>query len=331
MLGLALSVGMAAGRAFAQDHPSQPDLVHARELFNEGMDRREAGDAASAVEKLTAAHNLAQTPITGLELGRTYMMLGKLVEARQVLLSVSAIARWSAETAKSAAARAESAKLAEQLRTRIPTLRVTIAGAPTDSVAVTIDGAGLSMDALTGPYPLDPGSHHLVARASGGQTGEAHVDLKEGDAKDVQLELGAPHQEHPATAAGASPTRDSHAPQGASAPLDHAARAVPAAEGSHSNMRTIAAIVGGSGLALAAVGGVLTIIAKVNDDAAANETLTARQTDSASATQLGNVATGFAIAGGVVAITGAVLWFTAPSAPTQVGCNGRELLIRGTF
>ncbi len=87
-----------------------------------GLELRAKGDAAAALEKLKAAYALVRTPITGIELGRTFMTLGSLVEARETFLSNARIPERPEETARSKAARKDSEELAEQLRTRIPSL-----------------------------------------------------------------------------------------------------------------------------------------------------------------------------------------------------------------
>jgi len=74
-----LSLGSLAR---AQQH-SAADVAQARVLFNEGTTLRDKGNLAGALEKLRTAHSISATPITGLELGRTYQALGKLVEARE--------------------------------------------------------------------------------------------------------------------------------------------------------------------------------------------------------------------------------------------------------
>ncbi len=81
-LAFALTCGAPIRVAFAQQ-PSTADIAQARTLYNQGKELRERGDTAKALEKLKAAHALAGTPLTGLELGRTYMMLGQLLEARE--------------------------------------------------------------------------------------------------------------------------------------------------------------------------------------------------------------------------------------------------------
>src|SRR5438874_1930474 len=69
--------------------PSAADLESARELYKEAKALRDKGDLRGALEKFKQAHAYGQTPVTGLELGRTHMQLGELVEAREVFLSVA--------------------------------------------------------------------------------------------------------------------------------------------------------------------------------------------------------------------------------------------------
>src|SRR5579872_1913830 len=82
---VAAAVDSASSAARAQ---SAVDIAQARELFNQGMDLRDKGDASGALAKLQGANALAHTPITGVELGRTLVLLAHLVEAREAFLAV---------------------------------------------------------------------------------------------------------------------------------------------------------------------------------------------------------------------------------------------------
>jgi hypothetical protein len=205
---LALAVGTLApcSPALAQQR-SAADIAQARELFNEGTDLREKGDIAGALEKLRAAHALAGTPITGLELGRTYASAGKLVEAREVLLGVGRIPVSAQETSRSAAARKSAAQLAEQVRPRIPRLSVRVTGAPLDAVTVSIDGVAVASEALSAPRLVNPGKHDVVAVPSSGERATAAVELKEGESRDVELRVtlaAAPSASSAAVGSGAA-------------------------------------------------------------------------------------------------------------------------------
>ena len=189
--------GLSTQAAFAQNEPSAGDVAQARELFNRGLRQREGGDAGAALEKFKAALSLVRTPIVALELGRTYTQLGKLIEARETFLSIARIPVRSEETARSTAARNQSASLADEIRVRLAsvTIRVTwagsVAGAGSGAVTVSVDGAAIPGEALATARLVDPGVHGIVAKAADGTTSETRVDLREGEAREVELTLGA--------------------------------------------------------------------------------------------------------------------------------------------
>ena len=181
-----------AGAASAQStQPSAADLESARTLFKQGKDLRATGNPAdlrAALDKFTAAHTYAATPLTALELGRTQAALGQLVEARETLLSVGRLKVQSDETDKSAAARNEAAELAEQLRPRIPGVSVKVQStAPEGKATLTVDGVAVTIVAGTATRKLNPGDHTIVAKAGGGPDARKNVTLKEGEMQEVLL------------------------------------------------------------------------------------------------------------------------------------------------
>ena len=180
---------MGSSREARAQQASAVDIAQGRELLNQGLDLRKRGDNAGALEKFKGAHALAHTPITGLELGRAYVAVGRLVEAREAFLSVARVPVRVEETARSKAARAQSADLSESLRPRIPSLVVRITGVPSESVSVTIDGALVPTEVLAAPRLLDPGHHDISARSTAGGTADAAVDLKEGETREVELTI----------------------------------------------------------------------------------------------------------------------------------------------
>ncbi len=191
-LALGVVLLMAVPRASAAQpapQPSAADLESARELFKEGREARQAGDLRRAIERFKAAHAYGQTPVTALELGRTQMQAGDLIEAREVLLSVARMKVQPDETEKSAAARAEAADLAEEVKKRIPTLAVKITGVTSDAAAqVTVDGATVPIVGLSGMRKANPGKHVVVARA-GAHEETRNVELEEGKTQDLAIDL----------------------------------------------------------------------------------------------------------------------------------------------
>ncbi len=192
---------------------SAADIAQARELFNQAEEQRDRGDVQGALEKFKAAHALGKTPVTGVELGRTYLQLGMLIEAHETFLAVGRLTVSPDETSRSAQARSDAQRLADVIAPRIPSVTITITGAAPDQTAVTIDGASVPTAALAAPRLLDPGSH-TIAATSGGQRTEVTVKLQEGDSKPVELKVvPAPLAPPPAVV---PPTRPE--PEGAGLP-----------------------------------------------------------------------------------------------------------------
>lgn len=196
---LAASV-LWSSAALAQSPPSAADLATARELFLQARDLRTSGDLKGALEKFRGAWATAPTPIIGLELGRTYMQRGELIEAREAFLAVGRLKVESDETAKSAQARTEAGELAEQLRPKIATLNVKVTGA-TDGATLTVDGANVPLISGSATRKVNPGKHELVVKSGGAEKRDA-VDVAEGESKDVAEDMN-----------GATPTTTVPTPQ----------------------------------------------------------------------------------------------------------------------
>jgi hypothetical protein len=259
-----LAVLAAPAGARAQGR-SPSDIAQARELYNRGMDAREQGDLGAALEKLRSAHALAGTPITGLELGRTYAMLSKLVQARETLLAVLRIPRQPEETPRSLEAREEAARLADALRPRMPELTLEVVGAEASSVS--IDGVSLPAEALGAPRFVDPGAHVLAATTVQGARAEATVQIKEGEQRRVVLTLAPAAQPPPPVVQGPAPALV-HAPPPLAAPPTSATPA-----GGSSPMVVGGFVVCGVALATGTVTGLLALSKASSVEAACNGTL----------------------------------------------------------
>lgn len=177
---------------------SASDLESARDLYKQARELRTKGDVKAALEKFKGANALAATPITALELGRTYTQLGQLLEAREAFLSVSRLKVQPDESERSAAARTEAAELAEQVRPRIPSLVVRVPSGAT----VTVDGVTVPPDAVGLPRKLNPGAHEVSARMGEGAEDKKSVTLKEGESSEITL---APKGDAPAVPPSSGP------------------------------------------------------------------------------------------------------------------------------
>jgi hypothetical protein len=187
VFAVALAAALLAPAAALAANPSAEDFATARALYKEGKELRAAGKLDAALEKLKAAHALGRTPLTGIELARTQAQLNLLVEARETCLGIARLPVESDETARSAEARQDAAKLAQDLRPRIASLRLHVSTQPPAQVIVAIDGATVPSVALAESRMVNPGHHVVTAHVEGGATVSATADVGEGQTGDVQL------------------------------------------------------------------------------------------------------------------------------------------------
>jgi hypothetical protein len=332
-VALFVALGLSASdprAAFADTAHSAADIAQARELFQQAMAQRDTGDAEGALEKFKSAHALGGTPLTGLELGRTYMMTRRLVEASEVFLSIARIPVSSQETPRSTAARAEAEQLAKKAHARTPSVTVRVVGAPLAAVTVTLDGEPLPAAALAGARFVNPGSHFFSATTAAGGHAESSVTLAEGSTASVDLNLASGVAARGSEVSPAPPV----ATPSVSAPPPDVAPSASTSPSSHSywtGRRILGVGIGLVGVAGLAVGTGVGLSANGEYSRAEGEAGAARRSDSSSAVSAGNVATVVFVAGAALAATGVIVWLTAPSAATQVGVDGREVIVRGTF
>lgn len=168
--------------AFAD--PSPADVESAKAQYLEGIALREKGDEAGALVRFKAAFALVPTPITALEVGRSQLALGKILDGRDTLMKASRMPKVDGESAKAEEARDEAGKLADGAKSRLATLTV----APVDGSTVTVDGSVLPKDAAMAPRVVDPG-HHVVVVKTATSEGHAEVDLKEGESNTVTVPM----------------------------------------------------------------------------------------------------------------------------------------------
>ncbi|HQY65208.1 MAG: hypothetical protein IPF92_05230 [Myxococcales bacterium] len=182
---------LATASVARADTPSASDSETALQLFKEGKALRDVNDFQGALGKFRAAYALVATPITALELGRTYAALGKFVEAREVLLAVFRLPVLPNESARGAEARQDAAQLATNLRARIASITVRPRGPVDPFLKLWIDGALVPTDAVSASHLLNPGKHRLVIE-SRGQTVRSELTVGESEAREVEIVLPPP-------------------------------------------------------------------------------------------------------------------------------------------
>jgi hypothetical protein len=189
---------LVAGPARADG--TDEDVKRATAAYAEGMDLRVAGKLDASLESLLRAHRTFPTPVTGLELGRGYLLLGKLLVARDTLASVARIPPRAGESARANSARAEAAGIGASLGERIPRIVFEHAGV---APVVTVDGA--RVDSLDVPLLLDPGAHTVVFNG-------ASRELKLAEGQAVTISLTSPLA--PAVPPPAAPAEAPHGTRG---------------------------------------------------------------------------------------------------------------------
>jgi hypothetical protein len=194
--------------------PTAADKETARRLMTEGRTYRKAGDSKSALKSFQAADDIMHVPTTALEVGRTEVELGQLVEARDTLLAIARLPAAPKEPRAFVEARATAKTLAGELEGRIPSIKLTIQGVPADGVVtVQVDDVPIPAAALGVPRAVDPGHHVISGSLGAGSAGgtaphTTAVDLTEGETKEVTLDMAAPlvSDEAPAAKPPSAPT-----------------------------------------------------------------------------------------------------------------------------
>lgn len=171
--------------------PSPEDVESAKVAFAEGLSLREKGDQNGALAKFRAAYALVPTPITGLEVGRSLIATGHIIEGRAILLEVSRMPKKPDESEKADEARKAAVDEAEKARPKLATL--TVETDASVNPTVSIDDVVIPKDAAQAPRVLDPG-HHVVVVHANGKTGRAEIDLAAGEQHQLHLEADHPDQ-----------------------------------------------------------------------------------------------------------------------------------------
>jgi hypothetical protein len=186
---IALLACSLSGYALAQ---TPADLETARTLYTEARNARDAGNFKEALEKFRGAYAVAATPITAIDLAKAEVQAGRLLEAREVLLSVARIKVKPTESEGSKQARAEAETLAEQVRVRIPSIVIQFTPAleaSAEAPTIAVDGAPVPIETVGLPRKVNPGAHIiLVTQATAGEV-QKSVTVRESETVPVVIDL----------------------------------------------------------------------------------------------------------------------------------------------
>jgi len=300
-IDLLLVLAALTGTRGAAGQQKSGDEALAQTLFDEAMRLLDQRNYSEACPKLQESHRLDPAGGTVLNLALCREKEGKLVLAWVAFKEAAGRAASEGRKDREATAREHLAAI----EPRIP--RVVIAvptGAPRD-LEVRLDGVLVGNAGWGVPAPVELGHHDVSARAPGRKAWSTSVEATEGGTLRVVVPELAPEASASSTPPSVAPASDNERPK-----------------------RTTAWIVGGTGLAFAAVGAVMGLIA-MNKWSQSNQHCSGDTCTDPEGPRLASQAQTFAwaadvgIALGLVGIgAGVFLYVTAapsPSGPTTGG------------
>jgi hypothetical protein len=230
----------------------------ARELWLQGNQYWEAGDYARAADRFDRAYEIEHTPVLGLWVARSLARAGRLLAAAARYDELSKQNLPSDAGAKDWGAKRDAQAERQRLLLRVPSVVVTIDGAPKEQVSVTVNDQPLPPSSIGLPRLVDPGS--VRVRGTRGESAvEATVELDEGEVKTARLAFGAPRPVPPsATQARASQAGHGGVKSRSSARAHGAARAERTGDGRRV-VGYVAMGVGGAALLTGSVFGLLSL------------------------------------------------------------------------
>lgn len=202
------------------------------------------------------------------------------------------------------------------------------AGSDVVDVTVSADGNVLTQRLDGRAIELDPGSHTFTfADSSGHKETQTAVVLEGSKNQVVRVTFGAAATPPPAPAPP-SPAPPTLATTESPSPAEQPSGS---ATSYWTPLRVIGVVSAAAGFVGMGVGGLVGLNAKSQWNTANGEGGQARNTDSQSAYDQGNVASIIVVAGGVIAAAGIVVWLIAPSPHAQVGFDGHGVTVQGGF
>jgi hypothetical protein len=188
--GAALAISIALGVPAQGQEIGERERAAARDLGREGLALFDQGDFAGALERLERAHRLVRLATTGLYSARCLERLGRLVEASERYYEVVRMDVPADAMDVQRQAQTEAAREREALLPRIPKVTLRIQNAPPGTRTV-LDGKPLAAALFGVAQPIDPGEHHLVCSEGETTLGETRFAVREGETREVVLELPA--------------------------------------------------------------------------------------------------------------------------------------------
>jgi len=209
----ALSLGfcLCAQTASAQE-PDAGTRMAARELAVAGAEAFDKHDFATALDRFQRAESLYKVPSISVMVARCFAGVGRVVEAVDKYEETLRVPLDAAAPEAFQRAVAEATAEVEGVRARVARLELRLpVDAPAGTV-VTLDDKPVPAALLGVPTPVNPGAHHLAARARGRAPYTFELMLPEGGRQTVEISLEPVSATAPSPVAPASPRAQGHRP-----------------------------------------------------------------------------------------------------------------------
>jgi hypothetical protein len=182
LLACGAALACALTTALPESAEAQPkDAQRALDLGYEGDTLFARGKWAEAFERFQEADAITHSPVFVLYMARCRKNEGKLLEAAEIYARVIAEKPATNAPKPFRAAVADAGAELDELRTKIPAVRVLVKKSPEADARVTVGGRAIRAGERV---LLDPGTHVFEA-TSGGRTAKKSVDLVEGGGETV--------------------------------------------------------------------------------------------------------------------------------------------------
>jgi hypothetical protein len=193
---LLVLVFVLIGTLAVADQSAEAQQVDVAKLRDEGVAAFQAGNYSAAKRAFDQAFGIAPLPSLGVWTARSRVKLGELLEADQRYGKVLDTPTPAGAEAAEGEARERAAREREELRHRIPHLRIRLEGVNPSEVEVRVDGTLVADEFVVvkkdGPFrhgkalQVNPGAHQVLVVAAD-QRQEVSVSVKEGETRDVTL------------------------------------------------------------------------------------------------------------------------------------------------
>lgn len=189
-----VSSSILLSSAFASAQMSEGEKkAAARAAYQAGVQLQDQGKPADALVKFEGAQKLYDAPTHLLHIAECQALLGKLVEASETYQSmiVKPLPAGSPEVFQQAVDQAKAE--APALRSRIPTLKVTVKPPPNtlQGLQIYVNDKTMPNELIDIARPVNPGAYRVSAQAANGYATRGPVDfeLKEKETRNLDLEL----------------------------------------------------------------------------------------------------------------------------------------------